>query len=1250
MRCFEFLRRSGLKILEVAADGDCFFHAVLLQLLSYTSVLHLREDLCNHIQLHFDLYKPFLDTADKGFHNDLIELRRLGKWQNNTADLLVLALANLISRRVVVLSTLSPTQVFIPSNNKPDGPDIVLLHNQNHYSALSPIFNDDPSIKAPNLHNKTYSDIVINFKPVKPYSSYNVSHDISNTFTTDASHTPTPSHKKNSAYNTIATDARHTPTPSFKKNSANNTTTIDANLTSPTSYKKNFTNFDADAPMSGLPQQTSPATNSFTAETKVKSKSTPLNCTPGRNFNRNEQYLPLPDKCQQMFNNFRRAQNKFILSFLHLSTLLIYHHHQFVPRGLLLHLSPCMTTSSNMDKTLLFLWKSTLKNSSLILMEHIINHLQTQLLQLTPIVNNLLKDILFQLDSSLSQAVICRLRQYAFRTWNKTYKEKNRKLYLDLKIQNETKFSETFLSALYQNPFKIHTFDKSFIPGLKSKTQTDTFRYDQTSNSKSRNRRFIKRNIYKKINKTATTCQDIPNNVVNLSNHELNPHEYEVLSKNLQFCPTPNKPDPIALSLDVFEFGRRLRLKEYFYKEETEEEYDPSDLKNHPRLKKVNTFTPNSGRDVGLDTYINCITEDIMTNTNVPKFSNLTANQKHALKTLEKNDNITIKPADKGGAVVVLNTSDYIDECNRQLTDKTFYKPLLSDPTQSYHKTIVDTLHNATKLGHIDTDMANLLIQKHPKASRFYTLPKIHKKDNPGRPIISGNGSPTEKISIFVDKHLKPLVTSLDSYVHDDMDFLKKIEDINNQNIINSNTILCTMDVSALYTNIPHTDGTDACRHYLDTRPDRTTPTSFLCTLIQLILSLNNFVFNNNNFLQIQGTAMGTSMAPSYANLFMGHFETNFLQTCLQKPIVWLRYIDDIFLLWNEGKDKLLHFISAANIFHPTIKFTFEISTSVINFLDIAVHKTINNRLETDLYCKPTDAHLYLHYSSCHPRNTKHSLPYSLAFRLLRICSTKEFLLKRLSELKDFLLNRQYRLKDIDSAFDRLKDISRHDTFKRKNKSKKLDRVPFITTFNPGLPNITHILGKYFHILQSSDRCRKAISNLPILSFRRSTNLRDILVHAAVKTHQTLGFHSCRDKRCKTCKSALFTNNIKISTTGQIFNIKHSLTCKSFNIIYLITCKKCSKQYVGKTETPLNIRVNNYRCFINTKRKDNLANHFYTNGHTFLDFQITAIDMISNADTHSLCNKETYYIKLFQTTQPTGLNSHSQNIYPIAVY
>ena len=45
-----------------------------------------------------------------------------------------------------------------------------------------------------------------------------------------------------------------------------------------------------------------------------------------------------------------------------------------------------------------------------------------------------------------------------------------------------------------------------------------------------------------------------------------------------------------------------------------------------------------------------------------------------------------------------------------------------------------------------------------PKAGRFYILPKIHKAGNPGRPIVSANGHPNEKISEFVSFHLNPLV------------------------------------------------------------------------------------------------------------------------------------------------------------------------------------------------------------------------------------------------------------------------------------------------------------------------------------------------------------------------------------------------------------------------------------------------------------------------------------------------------------
>ncbi|GFR92967.1 hypothetical protein ElyMa_004366400 [Elysia marginata] len=62
-------------------------------------------------------------------------------------------------------------------------------------------------------------------------------------------------------------------------------------------------------------------------------------------------------------------------------------------------------------------------------------------------------------------------------------------------------------------------------------------------------------------------------------------------------------------------------------------------------------------------------------------FPNLRNGEKQALNELKKNKNITIKPADKGGAVVVLNTSDYIAECTKQLSNITHYQPLSANPS-----------------------------------------------------------------------------------------------------------------------------------------------------------------------------------------------------------------------------------------------------------------------------------------------------------------------------------------------------------------------------------------------------------------------------------------------------------------------------------------------------------------------------------------------------------------------------------------
>ena len=141
---------------------------------------------------------------------------------------------------------------------------------------------------------------------------------------------------------------------------------------------------------------------------------------------------------------------------------------------------------------------------------------------------------------------------------------------------------------------------------------------------------------------------------------------------------------------------------------------------------------------------------------------------------------------------------------------------------------------------------------------------------------------------------------------------------------------------------------------------------------------------------------MGTKMAPSHANIFVSVFEKQMLSSYPHKPFVYFHYIDDIFMIWREGKDSLKQFLKHCNRPNKHIEFTESEAGTTVHFLDASVHLQ-NEKLHTDLYCKPTDLyckptdkHQYLYYTSCQPKHTRNSLPYSLALRLRRICLTDE--------------------------------------------------------------------------------------------------------------------------------------------------------------------------------------------------------------------------------------------------------------------
>ena len=191
-------------------------------------------------------------------------------------------------------------------------------------------------------------------------------------------------------------------------------------------------------------------------------------------------------------------------------------------------------------------------------------------------------------------------------------------------------------------------------------------------------------------------------------------------------------------------------------------------------------------------------------------------------------------------------------------------------------------------------------------------------------------------------------------------------------------------------------------------------------------------------------------------------------------PLIWLRYIDDVFLLWTHGEEQLNNFISYCNTGHQTVNFTAEKSKKSLPLPWMLWSELRDGYLETDLYSKPTDTHQYLQWSSCHPRHIKESLPYSLAFRLRRICSTDGAFAIRIDQLKEYLSIRGYPANVIQKQIQKAKDISRSEALQlRQSKKKNEDRVPLVMTYDPSHSSISCTIQKYlptFSLLQTLQR------------------------------------------------------------------------------------------------------------------------------------------------------------------------------------
>ena len=329
-------------------------------------------------------------------------------------------------------------------------------------------------------------------------------------------------------------------------------------------------------------------------------------------------------------------------------------------------------------------------------------------------------------------------------------------------------------------------------------------------------------------------------------------------------------------------------------------------------------------------------------------------------------------------------------------------------------------------------------------------------------------------------------------------------------------------------------------------------------------------------------------------------------------------------------------FIDYLKNIHSTIKFTSLHSSTNIPFLDVSVSLTNDGSISTDLYTKPTDKHQHLLYSSCHPLHTKNSHSFSLALRLRRICSTDATFHTRTAQLTTYLLKRGYNRNFVNKQVRRAAYIPRQLTLQTKDINKP-KRIPFITTFNPSLPHISHMIKKHFNLLLSSNRCKSVFQHLPVVAFRRSPNLRDLLVTAKLpfnSTNRQLPSGSFRcGKNCATCPYISHgLNTYTFLSTGETRPIKSNLTCETKNLIYMIQCNRCLKD-----------RFNEHRRTIdnpnNKPKPTTAAEHFLSSpNHTANDMLLIAIEKIFSKRGSIRKAREAFLIQKGKTIDPDGLN------------
>ena len=163
-----------------------------------------------------------------------------------------------------------------------------------------------------------------------------------------------------------------------------------------------------------------------------------------------------------------------------------------------------------------------------------------------------------------------------------------------------------------------------------------------------------------------------------------------------------------------------------------------------------------------------------------------------------------------------------------------------------------------------------------------------------------------------------------------------------------------------MYTNIGIDAGINSVKRAFDRYPDSDRPDKKIIDLLELSLKGNGEMYQ-----QVCGCAMVKRFSPYFASIYVAEWEEAAVSKCSKSPLLYLRYLDDILMIWPHSKEEFWKFFDILNQQDDNIKLKATISDESVDFLDVTIYKgthfETSGYLDYKVFFKPTDTHQLLH-------------------------------------------------------------------------------------------------------------------------------------------------------------------------------------------------------------------------------------------------------------------------------------------------